>query len=63
VFAAEPLPTDSPLWKLENLLITPHTAAISDQMWERHYALIRENLSRFLAGRPLLNVVDKQKGY
>jgi len=63
VFAAEPLPADSPLWKLENLLITPHTAAISDQMWERHYALIRENLERYLAGKPLLNVVDKSKGY
>jgi phosphoglycerate dehydrogenase-like enzyme len=63
VFASEPLPPDSPLWKLENLLITPHTAAVTEKLWERHYVLLRENLQRFLAGKPLLNVVDKRKGY
>ncbi len=63
VFAHEPLPADSPLWDLDNLLITPHTAATSDKMWERHYALIKENLRRYLAGEPLLGLVDKQVGY
>ena len=63
VFAEEPLPSDSPLWDLENLLITPHTAAVTDKLWERHYALVRENLRRYLAGDSLLGLVDKQKGY
>ena len=63
VFAQEPLPPDSPLWDLENLLITPHTAALTEKLWERHYKLIAENLRRYLAQQPLLAVVDKQKGY
>jgi phosphoglycerate dehydrogenase-like enzyme len=63
VFDQEPLPAGSPLWELENLLITPHTAATTDKMWERHYALIQENLRRYLASEPLLGLVDKQVGY
>jgi phosphoglycerate dehydrogenase-like enzyme len=63
VFAEEPLRSDSPLWDLENLLITPHTAAVTDKLWDRHYALIHENLRRFLSGQPLLGLVNKQKGY
>ena len=63
VFPKEPLPADSPLWEVENLLITPHTAALTDQLWPRHYALIRENLRRYLAHEPLLAMVDKGKGY
>ena len=63
VFEEEPLGAESPLWELQNLLITPHTAGLTDQVWERHYALIRENFERFLTGRPLLGVVDKRRGY
>ncbi len=63
VFNAEPLPPDSPLWSLDNLLITPHTAAVTERLWERHHALIRENLQLYLAGKPLRGVVDKSKGY
>jgi phosphoglycerate dehydrogenase-like enzyme len=63
VFAQEPLPSDSPLWDLENLLITPHTAAMTEKLWPRHYKLFAENLRRYLAHQPLLAVVDKQKGY
>ena len=63
VFAEEPLAADSPYWDLENVLITPHTAAVTEKLWERHYCLIRENLERYLAGKPLLAVVDKTKGY
>jgi phosphoglycerate dehydrogenase-like enzyme len=63
VFDREPLPADSPLWDLDNLLITPHTAAITHKMWERHYELIHENIRRYLAGEPLLGLVDKQAGY
>lgn len=63
VFDQEPLPSDSLLWDLDNLLITPHTAGMSDKMWDRHYALFSENLRRYLSGQPLLGVVDKQSGY
>jgi phosphoglycerate dehydrogenase-like enzyme len=63
VFNQEPLPQDSPFWSLDNLLITPHTAAVTEKLWERHYHLISDNLKRFVAGQPLLNEVDKQKGY
>ena len=63
VFPKEPLAADSPLWDVPNLLITPHTAALTDKLWERHYTLFSENLRRYLAGRPLLAVVDKRKGY
>lgn len=63
VFPKEPLPADSPLWDAPNLLITPHTAALTEKLWQRHYALFAENLRRYLAAQPLLAVVDKQKGY
>jgi phosphoglycerate dehydrogenase-like enzyme len=63
VFEQEPLPPDSPLWNLENLLIMPHTAGMSPKIWERHYALFSENLRRYLGGQPLLALVDKQSGY
>jgi len=63
VFPKEPLAADSPLWDVPNLLITPHTAALTDKLWERHYALFSENLRRYLNGKPLLAVVDKRKGY
>src|SRR6185437_4953772 len=63
VFDQEPLPPESPLWDLENLLITPHTGGMTGKMWERHYALFADNLRRFLSGRRLLAVVDKQAGY
>jgi phosphoglycerate dehydrogenase-like enzyme len=63
VFVEEPLPTESPLWSLDNLLITPHIAAVTERLWDRHYELIAENLRRLLAGQPLLNCVDPRRGY
>ena len=63
VFEEEPLPADSPLWELENVLITPHTAGLTEKLWERHYATISENLRRYLKNEPLLWVVDKKQGY
>jgi D-2-hydroxyacid dehydrogenase (NADP+) len=63
VFPKEPLAADSPLWDVPNLLITPHTAALTDKLWERQYALFAENLRRYLNGQQLLAVVDKGKGY
>jgi phosphoglycerate dehydrogenase-like enzyme len=63
VFAREPLPEGHPLWKLPNVLITPHVSAVTRAFWERESALIAENLRRFQAGEPLLNLVDKRAGY
>jgi phosphoglycerate dehydrogenase-like enzyme len=63
VFEQEPLPADSPLWSAQNLLITPHTAGLTEKLWHRHYELFSENLRRYLARQPLKFVVDKQKGY
>ena len=63
VFEQEPLPQDSPLWEMENALITPHTAGLTEKLWERQYAFFSENLRRFMNGQPLLAVVNKQKGY
>jgi phosphoglycerate dehydrogenase-like enzyme len=59
----EPLPPDSPLWAMENVVITPHVAADSEVTDERWWALLKENIRRFGAGEPLLNVVDKKAGY
>ncbi len=59
----EPLPEGHPLWSMDNVTITPHIATVSDQLESRRMALFKENVSRFLSGRPLLNVVDKPKGY
>jgi phosphoglycerate dehydrogenase-like enzyme len=63
VFAEEPLPPDSPYWDLPNVIVTPHTAAVTPKLWERHYMLISDNLRRYLAGDPLRNVVNKRLGY
>ena len=63
VFETEPLPADSALWELENLFITPHTAALTEKLWERHFVRISENLRRYVSGKPLLGEVDKQRGY
>jgi phosphoglycerate dehydrogenase-like enzyme len=59
----EPLPKGHPLWKFENAIITPHIAGRSDKDRARMVGTIRENIRRFAEGQPLLNVVDKQKGY
>lgn len=63
VFTTEPLPSSSPLWRLPSVLITPHVSSYTHRFWERETALVEENLSRYLSGRPLLNVVDKRVGY
>lgn len=63
VMDPEPLPKDHPLWKFDNVIITPHIAGRSDKDHARMVGTARENLARFLDGRPLLNVVDKEKGY
>jgi phosphoglycerate dehydrogenase-like enzyme len=59
----EPLPDDSPLWRMANVAISPHIGGQSDGARDRQWRLFRENVRRFVAGEPLLCVVDKQKGY
>jgi len=59
----EPLPKGHALWKFENVIITPHIAGRSDQDAARMIGTIKENIRRFVEGKPLINVVDKQKGY
>src|SRR5207248_142293 len=63
VFATEPLPAQSPLWDLPNVLITPHTAALSVRENERIVQLFIKNLRRYIRGEPLLNRVDPQRFY
>ena len=58
----EPLPPDHPLWRMPNVIITPHIAWYGNNR-ERQRALARENVRRFIAGEPLLNVVDPARGY
>ena len=63
VFEQEPLPADSPLWDLENALLSPHVAGFTPHYDDRAVALFAWNLARYVAGEPLLNLVDKAKGY
>ncbi|MDH5422778.1 MAG: D-2-hydroxyacid dehydrogenase [Acidimicrobiia bacterium] len=63
VFETEPLPSDSPLWRMENVIITPHHAGDLDDYAERVAELFLENLVRYQAGQPLLNTIDKRLGY
>jgi phosphoglycerate dehydrogenase-like enzyme len=63
VMDPEPLPKGNALWKFPNAIITPHIAGRSDRDRDRMVGTIKENVARFCDGRPLLNVVDKQKGY
>ncbi len=63
VTAQEPLPSDSPLWDMPNVLLSPHVSADSPQTWERRKQVFKENLRRYLAGAPLLNVCDKKAGF
>lgn len=63
VFNEEPLPWRSKLWKMPQVLITPHTAFLSEKAWEQHYTTFAGNLRRYLAGQELEGVVDKRRGY
>jgi len=63
VFRTEPLPPDSPLRALGNVLITPHAGSISPRFWDRQGGLMRRNFEHWRSGRPLENQVDKERGY
>lgn len=63
VFAEEPLPANSPLWKLPNVVISPHIGGMSVHYNQRAIDLLSENLKRYLTGAPLLNRFDAKRGY
>ena len=59
----EPLPSDHPLWQMSNVIITPHVAAASPHIAERHLETLLENIRRFVKGEPPATLVDKLKWY
>jgi phosphoglycerate dehydrogenase-like enzyme len=63
VFATEPLPPESPLWDLPNVLISPHTAALAESENERIVELFQKNLRLYLEKQSLFNRVDPQDFY
>ncbi len=63
VFEREPLPTDSPLWKMDNVIISPHVSGNTDHYNESAAELFAQNLERYLTDQDLLNQVDRKRGY
>jgi phosphoglycerate dehydrogenase-like enzyme len=63
VTAVEPLPVGDPLWTAPNLVVTPHTSAASTLTTELAWSILSENLGRFQRGEPLMNIVDKHRGW
>lgn len=59
----EPLPQDHPLWSMPNVIITPHVAAASPRVSERHLATLLENIRQFAEGEPVTTLVDKQQWF
>ncbi|MEL6451974.1 MAG: D-2-hydroxyacid dehydrogenase [Pseudomonadota bacterium] len=63
VFEVEPLPADSPLWALDNVILSPHCSSVYDGWADASFDLFLDNLNRWQAGQPLRNVVDPARGY
>ena len=63
VYSREPLPADSPLWRLDNVILSPHVSGFTLNYDEWATDLFAENLRRYLNGEPLFNVVDRERGY
>jgi phosphoglycerate dehydrogenase-like enzyme len=63
VFETEPLPAASPLWALDNVILTPHVSNSSPRVRDRSLALVVDNVRRFKSGEPLRNLVDRAAGY
>jgi phosphoglycerate dehydrogenase-like enzyme len=63
VFEQEPLPSDSPLWGREDVVVTPHVSGYHAEYWRDATGMFADNLRRFVAGQPLANPVDKKAGY
>ncbi|HUH00549.1 MAG TPA: NAD(P)-dependent oxidoreductase, partial [Kofleriaceae bacterium] len=59
----EPLPAEHPLWKMKNVIISPHAAGQMDGLRERQLELYRDNIERWLTGKPMRNLVDKKRGF
>jgi D-2-hydroxyacid dehydrogenase (NADP+) len=62
-FQREPLPVESPLWDMPNVIVTPHTSGSTDDYMSKAADIFCENLRRYLAGKRLRNIVDKKLGY
>jgi phosphoglycerate dehydrogenase-like enzyme len=63
VTATEPLPVGDPLWTASNLIVTPHTSASSELTTDLHWSILAENVGHFVRGEPLINVVEKKRGW
>lgn len=63
VYETEPLPSDHPLWRMPNVILTPHVAGNSPRIAERHLAVLLDNVRRFARGEPLATVVDKRRWF
>jgi D-2-hydroxyacid dehydrogenase (NADP+) len=63
VFEEEPLPDTSPLWEMDNVILTPHYAGSTPEYFNRAINIFCDNLTRFLKGEPLINMVDKRNQY
>jgi phosphoglycerate dehydrogenase-like enzyme len=63
VFEIEPLPPEHPLWRMPNVIITPHVAGTSPRIAQRHLGVFLENIGRFARSEPLKNVVDKARWF
>jgi phosphoglycerate dehydrogenase-like enzyme len=63
VYETEPYPEGGPLYALENVVLSPHVSGFITGMDDRCCDLFAENLRRYLASEPLLNLVDREKGY
>jgi D-2-hydroxyacid dehydrogenase (NADP+) len=62
-FPRQPLPTDSELWNLPNVIVSPRIGGLTEEKWPPLLPIFIDNLKRFVAGEPLHNVVDKELGY
>jgi phosphoglycerate dehydrogenase-like enzyme len=63
VVGTEPLPVGDPLWTAPNLVVTPHTSATSQLTTDLVWSILTENVGRYMRGEPLMNLVDKKRGW
>lgn len=63
VFEVEPLPKDSPLWKMDNVIFSPHNSWGSEMILQRRFELVYKNMKNFINDEELINVIDLKRGY
>ncbi|WP_025642511.1 phosphoglycerate dehydrogenase [Schnuerera ultunensis] len=63
VFEIEPLSEDSPLWDMENVIISPHNSWASEMNFRRRYEIAYKNMKRYINKKKLINIIDLKKGY